>query len=38
MLGLKLADLTSLFKNEVALYIRAGTPLPEFTLLLEVAG
>jgi hypothetical protein len=35
MLGLRLAELTGLFKNEVALYIRAGTPLPEFTLLLE---
>ncbi len=35
MLGVQLEDVTGLFENEVALYVRGGTPLPEFTLLLE---
>jgi hypothetical protein len=35
MLGLKIDAITGLFKNEVALYARAGTPFPEVTLLLE---
>ena len=35
MLGLKIDAITALFKNEVALYVRAGTPFPEVTLLLE---
>ena len=35
MSGLKFDALTGLFKNEVALYVRAGTPFPEVTLLLE---
>ena len=35
MFGLKFDALTGLFKNEVALYVRAGTPFPEVTLLLE---
>jgi Protein of unknown function (DUF3352) len=35
MLGLRLESLATLFENEVALYVRPGSPLPEFTLLLE---
>ena len=35
MSGLKIDAITGLFKNEVALYVRAGTPFPEVTLLLE---
>ena len=35
MFGLKIDTITGLFENEVALYIRAGTPFPEVTLLLE---
>jgi hypothetical protein len=35
MSGLKIDSITGLFKNEVALYVRAGTPFPEVTLLLE---
>ncbi len=35
MSGLKFDALTGLFKNEVALYVRPGTPFPEVTLLLE---
>ena len=35
MFGLKIDTITGLFKNEVALYVRAGTPFPEVTLLLE---
>jgi hypothetical protein len=35
MSGLKFDALTGLFKNEVALYVRAGTPYPEVTLLIE---
>jgi len=35
MFGLKIDAITGLFKNEVALYARAGTPFPEVTLLLE---
>jgi Protein of unknown function (DUF3352) len=35
MLGLRLESLLTLFENEVALYVRPGSPLPEFTLLLE---
>jgi hypothetical protein len=35
MYGLQLDAITGLFKNEVALYVRAGTPFPEVTLLLE---
>ena len=35
MFGLKFDAITGLFKNEVALYVRAGTPFPEVTLLLE---
>jgi Protein of unknown function (DUF3352) len=35
MLGLRLESLLPLFENEVALYVRPGSPLPEFTLLLE---
>jgi Protein of unknown function (DUF3352) len=35
MSGLKIDAITALFKNEVALYVRAGTPFPEVTLLLE---
>jgi hypothetical protein len=33
VLGVKVKDLASLFKNEVALYVRAGSPIPEVTLL-----
>jgi hypothetical protein len=33
--GLRLDAIAKLFKNEVALYVRAGTPFPEVTLLLE---
>ncbi len=35
MFGLKIDAITGLFKNEVALYVRPGTPFPEVTLLLE---
>ena len=35
MSGLKFDALTGLFENEVALFVRAGTPFPEVTLLLE---
>lgn len=35
MLGVPLDRVFSLFENEVAFYIRPGTPIPEFTLLLE---
>lgn len=35
MLGVPFNRLFSLFENEVAFYIRPGTPIPEFTLLLE---
>lgn len=35
MSGLRIDAITGLFKNEVALYVRAGTPFPEVTLLLE---
>lgn len=35
MFGLKLEGLLELFEHEVAFYVRPGTPLPEFTLLLE---
>lgn len=35
MFGLRIDAITGLFKNEVALYVRAGTPFPEVTLLLE---
>ena len=35
MFGLKIDAITGLVKNEVALYVRAGTPFPEVTLLLE---
>ena len=35
MFGLQIDEITGLFKNEVALYVRAGTPFPEVTLLLE---
>ena len=34
-LGIRLDRLLELFENEVALYVRPGTPLPEVTLLLE---
>jgi Protein of unknown function (DUF3352) len=33
LLGVKLKDLAALFKNETALYVRAGSPIPEVTLL-----
>jgi hypothetical protein len=35
MFGLEIDAITALFENEVALYVRAGTPIPEITLLLE---
>jgi hypothetical protein len=35
MLGLRLADLLSLFRNEVAFYVRRGPGLPEFSLALD---
>jgi uncharacterized protein DUF3352 len=35
MFGLQIDAITKLFKNEVALYVQAGTPFPEVTLLLE---
>jgi hypothetical protein len=35
MLGLRLDKLLPLFANEVGLYVRPGSPIPEFTLLLE---
>jgi hypothetical protein len=38
MSGLRIDAITGLFKNEVALYMRAGTPFPEVTLLLEAAN
>jgi len=34
-LGVKLQDLVSLFSGEGAIYARSGTPLPEFTLVLD---
>jgi hypothetical protein len=34
-LGVSLKDILDLFRNEVAFYARPGTPLPEFTLVLE---
>ena len=33
-LGVSLKDVLDLFRNEVAFYVRPGTPLPEFTLVL----
>jgi Protein of unknown function (DUF3352) len=33
LLGVKLVDLAGLFKNETALYVRTGSPLPEVTLI-----
>jgi hypothetical protein len=33
--GVRLADLQPLLKNEVAFYVRPGSPLPEFSLVLE---
>jgi hypothetical protein len=33
LLGVKLKDLAALFKNETALYVRAGSPIPEVTLI-----
>jgi hypothetical protein len=35
-LGVTLDQLAALFKNEVALYVRAGTPIPEITLVSKV--
>ena len=35
MLGMRLDSLLGLFENEVGLYIRPGSPIPEFTLLIE---
>src|SRR5256885_2184907 len=34
-LGLSVNDILDLFRNEVAFYARPGTPIPEFTLVLE---
>lgn len=34
-LGISLEDLVALFRNEVAFYVRPGSPLPEFSLALE---
>jgi hypothetical protein len=34
-LGVSFGDILDLFRNEVAFYARPGTPLPEFTLVLE---
>jgi hypothetical protein len=33
--GVRLQDVLALVQNEVALYVRQGSPLPEFTLVLE---
>jgi hypothetical protein len=33
LLGVKLKDLAALFRNETALYVRAGSPIPEVTLI-----
>ena len=35
MLGIPLSSLLELFENEVGLYVRPGTPIPEVTLLIE---
>ena len=35
MLGIPLSSLLELFDNEVALYVRPGSPIPEVTLLIE---
>ena len=35
MLGMPLSSLLKLFENEVALYVRPGSPIPEVTLLIE---
>jgi hypothetical protein len=35
MLGIPLSSLLELFENEVGLYVRPGTPIPEVTLLVE---
>src|SRR5207237_476076 len=35
-LGVTLAQLAALFKNETALYVRQGTPIPEITLVSKV--
>jgi Protein of unknown function (DUF3352) len=35
MLGIPLSSLLKLFENEVALYVRPGSPIPELTLLIE---
>ena len=35
LLGIKLGELGSLFKQEVALYVRAGSPLPEVTIVAQ---
>jgi hypothetical protein len=35
MLGMPLSSLLELFENEVGLYVRPGTPIPEVTLLIE---
>jgi Protein of unknown function (DUF3352) len=35
MLGMPLSSLLKVFKDEVALYVRPGSPIPEVTLLLE---
>jgi hypothetical protein len=35
LLGLKLSDLGGLFQKESALYVRAGSPLPEVTLVAQ---
>ena len=35
MLGIPLSSLLELFENEVGLYVRPGSPLPEVTLLIE---
>jgi hypothetical protein len=35
MLGIQLSSLLELFENEVGLYVRPGSPIPEVTLLIE---
>ena len=35
MLGMPLSSLLEIFENEVALYVRPGSPIPEVTLLIE---
>ena len=35
MLGMPLSSLLEVFKDEVALYVRPGSPIPEVTLLIE---